>query len=122
MNHDHGFFVIDGLGGPYAGYTDGSFWNGWACPVFGRAAADQIAEDFRAQGKRDGQSGHYDAHFDSEADAFLFSDPDDDPADGPLVFESDTVTVGGAQVVVYPVGTRYWTWEAAVQETGSEGL
>jgi len=36
-----GLFALD-FGSPVIGYTFSETWNGWACPCFGKAEADQI--------------------------------------------------------------------------------
>lgn len=102
-------FVIDGLDGPYAGFTDGSLWNGWACPVFTREVADQIAEDFNRQGEWAGFPTSGSARFDADADAYEVAEEGNDPE----LFLASTIEVGGRSVKVYEFGTRYWTWESA---------
>ena len=34
-------FTIDGIEAMFEGHTDGSHWNGWACPYFTKEVADQ---------------------------------------------------------------------------------
>ena len=77
--YEKGLFSIDGLDGPYEGYSSGEHWNGWACPVFERDEAKRIAASFRTQSERHGLPGEFEARFDEDADAFLFRDPEDDP-------------------------------------------
>ncbi len=113
MEYTRGIFTIDGLEGPYEGYSTGERWNGWACPVFERSVAERIAESYSTQGDRDGFESNSRAWYDPEADSFWVSDENDIPEDGPLAFGSLTIIVAGRPVEVYPFGTRYWTWEEA---------
>lgn len=39
-------FEIDDNIAIYDGYTDGTHWNGWACPWFTKATALEIADDY----------------------------------------------------------------------------
>lgn len=105
-------FSIDGLD-TYEGFHRGESWNGWACPAFERGEAERIAADYRAQGDR--LPGPFSATYDSDTDAFLFQEPDDDPADGPISFGSGTIDADGVARTVYFIGTNYWTWELVEQ-------
>lgn len=95
--------------GAFDGYGDGDSWNGWACPVFERDAADRIAEAFRAQGDA---SVPFEARYDPETDEYVFRDPEDDADDEPLTFGSGSIDAGDGPIPVWFIGTRYWTWEA----------
>ena len=89
-----GVFTLDGVDGACEGLTSGATWNGWATPLFERAAAARIA-------------GALGGTYDGEADAFLF----DDGVNEPLVCPATVVRVDGDDVIAYPVGTRAWTWQ-----------
>ena len=106
-----GQFALDIGQGPYAGYTDGDGWNGWATPYFELEVARKIAEDYVRTPELvrvpEVEPGDYRAAFDEAEDAFLFYDPvNDDEA----YFYAQNITVEGQEMRVYPIGTREWTW------------
>jgi hypothetical protein len=86
----------------FQGYTDGSMWNGWACPYFEREVAEKVAQYYEELHDGGAESG-YEADYDPERDAFVFREP---AYDEPLVVES--VEVGGQNL--YPIGAYQWTW------------
>ncbi|HEX9951970.1 MAG TPA: hypothetical protein VGB53_09400 [Rubricoccaceae bacterium] len=108
MPYRRGTFVLDATEVPYEGYTDGTTWNGWACPVFELEAARRIAADFLELGAGFPEEGQYRAAYDEASDRFTLYDPvnDDEATYGP-----DTIDVDGQSITIYPIGTREWTWE-----------
>lgn len=98
-----GTFFMDALDGEFEGYTRGLAWNGWATPFFELEVARRVADE--SNRVDDGTRVIYDR----AADRFVLEDeayPDD-----PVEFEPTAITVDGAQIKVYPIGTYYWTWE-----------
>lgn len=98
-----GYFEIEGVG-TFAGWTDGSHWNGWATPLFEKDVADQIVQGYNSSGTDGG------AWYNPEQDAYCLSDTDDEE---PLAFSGRTVETPGGTKRLYPLATRYWTWEEA---------
>jgi len=79
-------------------YTRGERWNGWATPVFEKAAADRLAElglVTRAAG----------------LDAYIESADEGGPAQ---LFSAEQITVEGKDLTVYSIGTGFWCWEVSV--------
>ncbi len=96
-----GTFDIDGMFGGLPGYACGRRWNGWACPYFPRESCDRIVA---AIGNG--------AHFDEETETYLL--PEEDASGTPGGFErypAEHITVAGARVRVWAIGSGAWTWE-----------
>lgn len=94
-------FVMDSLpGAVFTGYTDGDEWNGWACPYFERAQAEQVLRASEANGFR--------WRYESERDAYVV---DSDRSDTSEVFVGTDIQVNGNSIRVYPVGAYSWIWE-----------
>lgn len=111
MSYHRDQFSIASFQGPYPGLTDGSTWNGWACPVFERGAAEQVARDYLEVGKDFPQDGKFRAWYDAEEDCFWFYDPVNDDE---VCYCAEVIEHEGATVTVYPIGTREWTWEKTI--------
>ena len=104
-----GQFEIADVQGPYDGFTRGETWNGWAVPYFEKAEALRIAEDYnRVAEEVGGDMATAHAHYDKESDTFVFYDPINDDE---VAYEAVMIRVADAELRVYPVGTREWTWE-----------
>ena len=107
-----GHFALDIGLGPYAGYTDGDGWNGWATPYFEHAVAKRIAGDYVRTPELvrvpEVERGDYRAAFDETEDAFLFYDPVNEEETS---YAARSIIVDGRGVKVYPIGTHEWTWE-----------
>jgi len=76
-------------------YSRGERWNGWATPVFEKAAADRLVElglVVYAPGQ----------------DAYAEPADEETPAE---VYAAQRITAGGVERTVYPIGTGYWCWE-----------
>lgn len=101
---------------PIPAYTDGSRWNGWACPWFTRDEAMKIVEAFNER-KADS------ALYDKEHDAFLFAGEEmtlaeSEEYDMVDVYESQQVEVAIiGPVGLYPIGNGGWVWEIVEDET-----
>jgi len=98
-------FSIDFLDGEiFDGYTNGEYWNGFACPYFTFEQAQAIVSASRARG--------FDARYDAEADQFTFemqnSESEDDRDSFPAV-KIDNLKV-------YPIGAHCWIWDEVSQE------
>lgn len=99
-------FAVDGLEGTFEGYTTGETWNGWAVPYFSLEEAQRIIADYVAQPPSpDGQTR---GEYDSDSDVVRLYDPSADEWDEIVAVDVDGRTL-------YPVGTRYWTWEEVGQ-------
>lgn len=98
------FFGIDGLeGGIYAGYTKGDKWNGWDCPYFPTAPANQIMFDL------EGQSDYDLATFDAPTDSFVTRYEGGEEENE--YWEGMDIEVDGETVHVYPIGSHGWVWQ-----------
>lgn len=87
--------LIDAPGLP--GYTNGERWNGFACPFFERAEAEQIAAAMERQ-----QPGS--ARYEVDTDTFIIGDTGDTEADEFAATGKMVATVDGPKML-YPVGT-----------------
>lgn len=105
-----GVFVIDTLPGlAFQGYHLGEDWNGWACPSFERAVAEQILEATA----RNGGAWRYDA----TRDVFVLAWRTPSGEMNEERFAGQMVVVeGGARKELYPIGARFWIWEEQVDE------
>jgi hypothetical protein len=99
-------FVMDALTpegfiGPFEGWTDGEFWNGWAMPFYDRDTASEVAKAVSLTGRK----GSYDA----DRDAFDFQDPNN--PDDVETFVGMEIETGSGSHHVYPIGSGSWIWE-----------
>lgn len=111
-----GRFLIDGSDGDYEGYTDGSLWNGWACPVFERSVADLIVADLTTSASHNESVSEPSVVYEQESDSYRVDEDGNDP----VWFGRENIHINGREVGVYTLGTRYWTWEES-QETATAG-
>jgi ribosomal protein S27E len=106
-------FNIDDLyGAGIPGYHLGHFWNGWACPLFTREAADQIMAAMPKGMMR----------YDSISN-FYFVRQDDQDYEEP--YGAEVHTIDGKEVTLYPIGYECWCWDFENVEdepANSEGL
>lgn len=95
-------FTIEGVQGPYEGYTTDETWNGWAIPYFPLAEARRIAADYAAQPPS--FEGQTQGEYDQDRDVIRLYDPSAGEWDevGPVVHDGRAL---------YPIGARLWTWE-----------
>ena len=103
-------FTLEPLEGRiFAGYTTGRRWNGWACPCFTKAQAEQIVEAWHAAG--------YAADYDAASDTFRFAPLDTQGASEPDLGDEEAAEQFGAVEIegltLYKVGTGAWVWEDA---------
>ena len=103
-------FVLEPWEGQtFSGYTIGHTWNGWACPLFTKAAAEQIIEAWHR--------GGYAADYDATSDTFRFAPidtqeaPDLDLGDEDVAEQFGAVEIDG--LTLYRVGAGAWVWEVA---------
>lgn len=101
-------FVVDGINEEFAGFTIGDLWNGWACPVFTRQAAEQVLIASEANGYR--------WQYNPASDAFEVRHEDDAADYEPQVCNGVTATLDdGRRIDVYAIGAYSWTWTEAEQ-------
>lgn len=104
-----GMFSIDDGGGdtalgPYAGYTRGQTWNGWACPYFTKEVADQLAALWNRE-PTNGMGCTYDA----ASDTYTFLDTQNDME--PDTYTGEDHEVNGQTLRLYPIGNGSWVWD-----------
>lgn len=97
-------FCIDSLENEtFEGFTDGSDWNGWACPYFTR----QVAETVLKASEKNG----YKYSYDEQNDAFVVTNIEDPEDYEPEVFAAVKLSVEGEEITTYGIGAYYWIWE-----------
>lgn len=87
------FFHIDG-GTMFPGFTEGEYWNGWACPFFTFEVAQSIIAEFS------------NTFYDEKSDSFITRE-----ADYPVEEWERYVGVIKNGVKLYPVGNCSWIWD-----------
>jgi hypothetical protein len=99
-------FTMDSLPNMFfEGYSDGSDWNGWACPYFEKAEAERVLAASEPNG--------FVWQFDETQDAFVVRNSNDDEEYEPEIFEGTILNIDGNMVKVYIVGGYSWIWEEA---------
>ena len=88
-----GRFTIDDAA-VFEGWTDGSDWNGWACPYFEVAEAQKIA-------------AYHGGRFDEASREFTFQANSEEPES----YAAETIEAGGRQVEAWPIGSTIWIWD-----------
>jgi hypothetical protein len=103
-------FKIEGLEDvQLEGYTFGNTWNGWACPYFTYAQAQEVVRVFNEQ--------HCcECSYESTSNTFLFKNDNDD------TFGSVTIELVGTATEVYPIGNGCWVWSECVPELSEKDL
>lgn len=95
---------MDALEGEvFDGFTDGSDWNGWACPYFTKEIAEAVLIASRKNG--------YNYAYDQEQDVFVVKaehEPDNYESE---VFEGEKLKFGDEEITVYGIGAYSWIWE-----------
>lgn len=76
-------------------YSDGSRWNGWACPFFTFENAKKVA---KASG---------DMSYLEDRDVFLWTDVGSGEEE---IIEPKEIEVDGVKVKTYPIGAWSWCW------------
>jgi hypothetical protein len=98
-------FQLDWLPGQrFAGYTDGSDWNGFERPYFSKPAAEALLRSCEASG--------YAWEFNEEADAFVVRQLVADEIYEES-FPGAVIEVNGAAMRLYPIGAGSWIWGLA---------
>lgn len=92
-------------GQSYPCFLNGTYWNGWACPMFTEDVAHQIAADINAPPETDLRLG-----FNPEKDAFI-EQVDGCPEEEWIAYAAETIEVAGQSIKVYPVGNGSWCWD-----------
>lgn len=88
------------------GYTNGSTWNGWACPYFNFENATILANEFL-------QYDDSKMLYDTKKDTFYYK------IDGEEIMEEWTgedIEVDGEIIHVYPIGAYCWVWDEWTKE------
>ena len=95
-------FTIDGTEAIFEGYTDGSHWNGWACPWFTKEVADKIARIVNKEhlSELDGKAMYYL----QETDTFQY-----EPFGEDMREEFQGKDIDGLHL--YPIGNMAWAWD-----------
>lgn len=95
-------FKIESLGyETFAGFSKDEKWNGWDCPYFTFAQAQNVLEQFNQFCRITGQTNL--AKYNSETDSFVFPATDNEQE----TFEG--INENGQ--IYYPLGAFYWIWE-----------
>lgn len=110
------FFSLDGQDLFYEGYTDGSMWNGWACPLFEHEVAAAIARDYRPTDDTD--PARPAAWYNAGDDSFVFLRNFEERFDVAAErFRGLDVPMGdGTTRRLYPVGRQAWCWVISARE------
>ena len=96
-------FMLDALGEcPFAGYTGGEEWNGFACPYFDFDQAQALIAAWQEQG--------WAAGYDEGTDAFVFSVNQNFETGEPEESEKFAAIERDGRRL-YPIGAFGWTWE-----------
>ena len=91
-------FTIDGFDAVFEGYTDGTYWNGWAKPWFTKEVGDRIV---KANNSVNGLAYHM--SYNAKTDSFIRLDEDFEPE----VYQG--VDIDGLHL--YPIGNMCWIWD-----------
>ncbi len=95
-------FEVEGCDACFAGWSDGTAWNGWARPLFDFRTAQTVLAAL-APGWR----------YDEEADAFIT--PSDD---GEESWPAATVELpDGGAATLYPIGAGSWIWDEGGEQS-----
>ena len=85
-------FTIDGIEAMFEGHTDGSHWNGWACPYFTKEVIDQIMTCSEPM-----------MTYDANTDTYTY-----------VIDEDNTNYFQGMDIDgmhLYPIGNDSWVWD-----------
>jgi len=101
--HQKSQFVLSALSGSvFSGLTDGTTWNGFACPHFDFNVAKMILKKSEVNG--------YEWEYNAWQNVFTVWHVDDPVDWEPVRFESTEVTFQESTYRVYPIGAHFWTW------------
>lgn len=90
-------FTIDGFEAIFEGYTDGSYWNGWACPWFTKEVGLKIAKLNNEVNNID-----YFMAYNERTDSFIKLNDDE-----PEIFQGQDID----GMHLYPIGNACWVWD-----------
>lgn len=90
-------FEIDDNIAIYDGYTDGTHWNGWACPWFTKETALEIVDAYNALMP----DNELRAIYNETEDTFIFYGYDEAETEE---FKGKDSTINGKTLHLYPVG------------------
>ena len=93
-----GTFYLEGIGGEFEGWSDGTAWNGWEKPCFTREVSEQI---LNVCGNR--------FTYEPSSDEFILLSRDEDE---PERFPGQCIEFGdGGSAKVYFIGAGTWIWD-----------
>lgn len=88
------------------GYTNGSTWNGWACPYFDFENATKLANQFM-------DNDDSKMLYDTKKDTFFYKVEWDEIVEE---WMGEDIEVNGEIVHVYPIGAYCWVWDEWTKE------
>ena len=97
-------FSLDDRDETFEGYTAGHTWNGWACPYFTAAVAQQLVDLWTKA-----ESATLHASYDAISDTYSFLD--EDGMDEPDTYRVEPHEVEGQIAILYPIGNGCWCWD-----------
>jgi hypothetical protein len=92
----------------YEGFTDGTEWNGWACPLFPLDEGKRIAADMMRIYANDPR---YSFTYDPQNDRFVQVDPNGNGGDDDPIYYTPIATERGT---LYPIGAGGWIWDEVI--------
>lgn len=101
--HESAFEISDNIA-IYDGYTNGTHWNGWACPWFTKETALEIADAYNALIPDDKARAIYN----ETEDTFIFYGYDEAE---PEEFKGKDFIINGKTLHLYPIGNGSWVWD-----------
>lgn len=91
------------------GYTFGNTWNGWACPYFTYAQAQEVIRVFN-------EHNYCESRYQPTSNTFLFKNDNND------TFGSVTIELDGKVTELFPIGAGCWVWSECVPEMSENDL
>lgn len=108
--HESAFEINDNIA-IYDGYTDGTHWNGWACPWFTKETALEIADAHNALMNEFNAllpNNKAYAIYNKTEDTFIFYGYDEAETEE---FKGEDFTINGKTLHLYPIGNNCWIWD-----------
>lgn len=97
------------VGKSFMGYSTAHQWNGWECPLFPKASADEIQQYYNNE--------YCSMKYDEEADQYIAEYPKDDCSEQ---YEGQDYVVNGKIERLYAIGSHEWCWDIAEQEENQD--
>ena len=94
-----------GVGKSFMGYSTEHRWNGWECPLFPKASADEILQSYN------NENGSM--KYDEETDRYIADNPQYDCSEQ---YEGQDYVVNGKIERLYAIGSHEWCWDNAGPE------